>query len=393
MLSRIRCLYPLQKNLGGSCIYGRYLIVILTLIFWVPVVYPASVVVDGIAALQKNRLGIARDQAIEDALRKAVEQAVGALVSSATMVQNYEVLSDQIYTQTKGYVQQYKILSEGQEENLYRVTIRATVNAGQLQQDLAAIGLLYRRVKQPRVMVIIPETHIGRQPPDPAGETEIIRYLISQGIKVVDQAQSRRIRQGDQLRQLLNGDLQAAARIRQRYGAEILIAGEAFSEHGMSRASLISVRARVEARAVRTDTGEVITADGAFAPGVDIAEHIAAKKALAQAGRKWAEANVPIILERWATETSGTVSLQMLVQGLTLRQLVQFEGSLKSSLRGVQDIQRRSFDHGIAVLDMDVKGNAHSLAEQLVERDLGNFVAEVTGFTAHRIELRVTPRR
>ncbi len=49
-----------------------------------------EVMVDG------GRKDIARDHAIKDDLRKAVEQAVGTFISSETVVENYEVLSDRI---------------------------------------------------------------------------------------------------------------------------------------------------------------------------------------------------------------------------------------------------------------------------------------------------------
>jgi hypothetical protein len=55
---------------------------------------------DGVAAVVKGDTGAARDKALDDALRKAVEQAVGTLIESETMVQNYQVLNDSIYSQT-----------------------------------------------------------------------------------------------------------------------------------------------------------------------------------------------------------------------------------------------------------------------------------------------------
>jgi len=48
--------------------------------------------------VEGGRKDIARDHAIKDALRKAVEQAVGTFIFSETVVENYEVLSDRIYS-------------------------------------------------------------------------------------------------------------------------------------------------------------------------------------------------------------------------------------------------------------------------------------------------------
>ncbi|HEV8539645.1 MAG TPA: hypothetical protein VGQ60_00645, partial [Nitrospiraceae bacterium] len=48
-----------------------------------------TVTADGVAGIQGGDKAIARDNAIQDALRKAVEQAVGTMVASETMVENF----------------------------------------------------------------------------------------------------------------------------------------------------------------------------------------------------------------------------------------------------------------------------------------------------------------
>ncbi len=72
-----------------------------------------EVMVDG------GRKDIARDHAIKYALRKVVEKAVGTFISSETVVENYEVLSDRIYSKAEGYVEEYKVLREKKKGDLY----------------------------------------------------------------------------------------------------------------------------------------------------------------------------------------------------------------------------------------------------------------------------------
>ena len=59
----------------------------------------------------------------------------------------------------------------------------------------------------------------------------------------------------------------------QRHGADVLIVGEASSEKAMSGGALgqlISVRAHVDARALRTDTGDIVTTDGQLVSKVGV---------------------------------------------------------------------------------------------------------------------------
>jgi hypothetical protein len=77
--------------------------------------------------------------------------------------------------------------------------------------------------------------------------------------------------------------------------------GEASSEKAMSGGllgQLVSVRAHVDARALRTDTGDIVTTDGQSASGVDLVESGAGRKALEEAARKWVETNLPKLRQR-----------------------------------------------------------------------------------------------
>src|SRR5262245_4601069 len=99
------------------------------------------VTAEGVASIGTDKAA-AHDKAIEDALRRAVEQAVGTMVESETSVENYQLLSDKIYSRSSGYVKKYQVVSEQAEGNLLRIRIEAEVDSGYLNSDLAAIGLL-----------------------------------------------------------------------------------------------------------------------------------------------------------------------------------------------------------------------------------------------------------
>lgn len=117
--------------------------------------------------------------------------------------------------------------------------------------------------KLPSVAISIPEQHIGPAVIDPAAETEIGLILGQAGFTI------------------LTGE--AAAK------ADFQINGEAFSEAGIRRGSLVSCRARVEVKVVAHEGGKVALMDRQVSWAVDTAEHIAAKSALQKAGAELAE--------------------------------------------------------------------------------------------------------
>lgn len=134
----------------------------------------------------------------------------------------------------------------------------------------------------PKIMVILPEFHISRRIPDPAGETEINRKFIEAGFRVVDPAMFATIQNSARFNEAARNPAQAIS-LGKQFGADIVIYGEAFSQLVGSQNNQISCRARTEVRAVRTDDATIIATNGLEAGAVDNAEFVAAKSALRSA--------------------------------------------------------------------------------------------------------------
>lgn len=117
----------------------------------------------GQAVIYQNDLAAARDKALDDARRKAVEQAVGAMISSSTVTENFELLEDKIFSQSAGYVRSYVVVDESRDgDGIYSVTIDCEVSAGKIDSDLAAIQNLLAQKEMPRVLVMVSEQNIGQ---------------------------------------------------------------------------------------------------------------------------------------------------------------------------------------------------------------------------------------
>ena len=71
--------------------------------------------------------GDSEESAINDAFRNAVQQVVGVLIDSETMIKNDELIEDKILTYSHGFIESWKKLKTRQENGIHSVTINAVV--------------------------------------------------------------------------------------------------------------------------------------------------------------------------------------------------------------------------------------------------------------------------
>ena len=123
--------------------------------------------------------------------------------------------------------------------------------------------------KLPTISVSITERDYGTAPAiDPAAETEIRMELLQLGFQVIVSDQSHK-------------------------KADVAITGEAFSELGSRHGNLVSSRGRIEVKAIRVSSGELLWTDRETQVAVDVGDHTAGKAALQKAAQKLTERLLP----------------------------------------------------------------------------------------------------
>ena len=95
-------------------------------------------------------VGIDSRNALENALRSAVEQAVGRLVSYEIHIENDEVVTDKILGFSRGFVESYRQIGEPKtEDGLVSVRIAAKVKRNELNTGLQTAGVIRVHVDGP----------------------------------------------------------------------------------------------------------------------------------------------------------------------------------------------------------------------------------------------------
>ena len=372
-------------------------------VFWVSPAYSqqiTTITVEGIGAIVKGDLAIAKDNALNDALRKAVEQAVGTLVQAQTLVDKYQLISDEIYTKSQGYIKKYSVISERPDLNqgILKVTIQADVSIGDIKNDLNAIGLLLERKNKPRMMVIIDEkigsAESGYTPNLSESETVIIQKFTEKGFNFVDQATVKKNIKRNMALQAIAGDDSAAAAIGLEYGAEAVIIGNAVAKlagKGIAGTEMKSIHASVTARAVKADTGEILATASEKGATAHLDETAGGSLAIKKASEKIASTLIDQIITKWSGEVGGQTTVQLVITGIDFVSLNKFKTIIQSQVRGVLKLNQRSFTAGVAVIDIETRTNAQSMAEELAMKNFETFKVEIIGLSANKIDMRVIP--
>ncbi len=384
--------------------FGRargLLLAMLTILFWLQASAAMAgemINASGFAAITGGNTVIARDKAIDDALRKAVEQAVGTMVSSDTMTDNYKVIHDKILARTSGYVERYKILSEGPEGELYRVRVQAEIGRADLTSDLSALGLLHVLAEKPKVMVIIDEKVgglYGTTGSEAVGQAEstIIEKLLNSGFNVVDADTVRANITRDKALRILEGDDRAAAAEGLKYGAQIVITGKAFSKNAGGKlygTNMQSIQATLQAKVIRTDTGKIIASKSAQGAQVHMDELQGGALAIKEAGEKISDELIAMIVKQWSSDVYGrSQEITVMISGLvSYRHLSAVKKILEKETQGVKAVHQRSFTGGVAELKLDYGGKSSNIADELANRMFTGFRLEPTNVTPHRIDVK-----
>ena len=311
--------------------------------------------------------GMTPSDAENDALRLAVENTLGVLVDSETLVQNSMLIRDQIYTQSRGFVTNYSVINREQVAGSWRVTINATVDDqpnSKLMNELTRLGIINVQLRNPKIAVYVPESHIQYRVPDPAGETAIVKALINAGFSNVIEVGTRL-----NVPNPLNMSAAQMSQAAQQFGADIMIVGEAFSEGvgdpgqwlpGNQRTNMQACRARVEAKMFIVRTGQIIAADGKYGSAYDNSQAVASKKALAAAGQLMGEYFVEQITGMY-TSRQG---IEVVVYGSDFSKINLVQSAL-GQVNRVKGVNLSTYENGKAVFSVQYGGSPQTLFNEL----------------------------
>lgn len=366
-----------------------------------------------IASAEEKRVtvkaeGINRDDAIKQALRKALEQGAGTQLASFSKVENFTLIRDAVFSRASGIVKQYDIVKEQQGSGgTVVVTINATVSSDAVAAAWGEVQNVLDQLGRPTIAIIIAEKIDGVLQDDSIVENKLQDFFTRQGFIVKDRRALQAIAQrevGDAL------EVNNVAKI-QRYskdaGASIFIHGSSNGDragmedlHGIS-ASVYNCS--VQATVYYTDTAEVVGAASipqtrGIVPGKKEFSPQAARRALENATfpeDEGAMTRLPLtkdlyykVMEKWAEQISGGGNLELEIEKLDFKGYAAMKKALEE-LRSKDDQIKigGEFTRGTATFRVKSRMTAENFAMLLTEAPFEEWI-EVLDVKMNRIQAR-----
>jgi len=337
-------------------------------------------------------------EALNAALRQAVEKAMGAQVTVELTVEKKQLVGEKILSRSEGFVKSYEITEKKTENDVYTVKIKAVVKNGELRNELAAIGLIMERKEKPRVMVLV-SSRQSSETVATAGNRTLVLFasdeptqqvtsavegaLIAKGFNLVDARQDARRKQFELA--VSGGDSKKVAALAADAGAELVVDvvatrnfREAKEVYGTTYRFYDS---EVQIRAMRAGTGGVmcsVTKTGT--PSATVAPMVDAAKAAANEA-------IENILKGWSSDVQNAQAVVLKVRKVDFGNLVKLKKAIEA-IPGVDRVTQRAFGGGEATLEVDWSGGKVD--------DLGAAIAgvkdpvvEITGATQEVLDLEV----
>jgi len=269
-----------------------------------------EVVVSGISDIVGGNTMAAREKAVVNAYRAAVESGLGTLVEASSIVQAATLIADNIYSKSQGYVKSFEVVSEGMGDApmTYKVTIKAIVNMTQMGDDLRSLGILQDIMGMPKIMSMIDEvsTSSGASvlSSDPSAAIAVEEKLLKRGFELVDKEMVQKIRANEMARMdELMEDADAITRIAkaaaEEYGAQYLLLGVANIEPYSDSGGMKTATSAFKCKIVDTSTGEKLATTQKAETGAGTSWSAADMNAGSRSGSLVADTIIPMLIQNW----------------------------------------------------------------------------------------------
>jgi hypothetical protein len=366
---------------------------------------PVTIQVTGTGVINDGDTTKARNEAVNDALRKSIEQAVKSFLSSPVIAEKQATIEEKIYSRAEGYLSSFIVENEGlnaQSPNTYLIEAKIGVLLNNIKNDLGTIGITMQKEGYPRLLVIINQKNIDeifyhRQSDNlNIAETKTRDALMAKGFPFVNEGSFLKNMNQEQEKAIYEENIDTLLKLARAYDAQAIVIGKAVgyrAEGNTEVGGMASLRSTVILKAIRAANGDSIAGYVAKSSQVHVDAIVGGTLAIARASEDAANAIASDIAKNWSSDLATGVRITLVANGIRNDiELAKFKEDFQTRIKGIKALNQRTFTDGTVAFDMVATFNCDDLMDQLNAKGLTSFDIKIRSQSPNYLELNVKAR-
>ena len=360
-------------------------------------------VVIGTSKVPGDNIQVARDEAISESLVTAVALMTEEILQIDSLVENFPQVNEIVYENTHAFVQDYKVLTETRSGQSYRVIVEATVAGQKIADQLSGAGILRAKVTLPAILFFISEQNLQDDSPrywwgkeaggfEATTTTTMANILRAHGFPIIGHG-GIEIRKMADWKPIDKPELtdEEALNLGSLLQADVVIVGTSIASPTPSVMgdTLKSFKGSLNARVLRTETGEELANISRTAVTASADESAGGREALAMAGTLAGDQLAAQLATAWRKLAEKPSQVEVTVEGTgNLANFVKFRRVL-TSISGVGAIRVKEIKPNEATLIVEYQGKAEDLASALMLQDFKTFGINIYEITQQILKIAI----
>lgn len=338
---------------------------------------------EGFAPILDGQKNEAREAAKRSAYRDALEKALGAYVQGITKMENFQVVSDKVFSQTQGIVKDFDVLREWVDDGILYMSAKCRVSVAALDGVLGPATI--DALGNPRIMVLIDERVGDKQSFLSVTEGELLRVFEKAGYLIVDPNQAGVLKDIDLQAARVSGNPEELRDIARTFNADVLITGKAYcrtlSSQVISGVRIFGVASTVQLRAVLANSAYQLGSDMIEEKGKGMSAEDGATKSFKIAATKAGTSIVHKVAYAMISGSAGGIpgrTIKIKVADISFKDVRTLKEGLEG-IEGITGVYQRLYRNKNLEMDIVSDKTAEELATILL--DHGVDVEDITGAT------------
>jgi len=363
-----------------------------------------SVTSTGIGRISDNDVSHAQMEAIADAQKKALIQAVGMLLPFDLFEAQFPVLKEVLFDRSYDYIENYRVLYESTLGDRYHITIQSTIAFKELEDFLVTAEFLTSQVKLPRILLMIAKQGLKQNFYtcwwsfiDPEKELTIIDQILKdelqkKGFEVIDHTYLTQETTINKVYGCLDVKVEAITSIGKQFNADIAIVGSSQIEIAdeIENSGKKSVQASITAKGVKISDGSTVANLGTYIPATEEDEETARKAASERVARSFGYKIGEQISTRWIKDSKGISVITLSISGLSnYLDFSRLKIALKKGIPEIQSLSQKTLSDEGALIEVESNLDAPSLTKLIGSNNFEDFIISIKNVSNNLIEMEV----